>query len=366
MSESTTAFFRELAKIKLAKLDLPWLNLAGLNTGFGAATYLRNRPRDDGRSAPEQKSLAALQQPGLEGEEQIKALKKHKGNVAAEERAGAIAATSIGALVGYGGQKLLSKSNRAKDVGHTTSPEVAEALYRASMPVGPEIDRQPGIWAHRRPDNSGVFYMNSLGRGQSQHIPKGGNASWLERAKEEQALKDRKMPPGWIDYGYQHGATILPGGGNPHIAAHELGHAQFSAKPYAKFLRRANMPLGIATSIGSELLAARADPDSTTAKLAPAVAALGLAPMLGEEAYASIKGLQAMRKAGLPPEVIRHGAAQGARAWGAYAMKYGLPAVAAPYIIRKVRQYRMAQRQKAGLETSRDVGNQIDAMKSGE
>jgi hypothetical protein len=361
------SFFDELAKIKQAKID-PWWYPVGATAGLGGLGYLRHRSQEGGRSAPEQKTLAALQQPGLSREDQIGALKKHESAVENNERAGALLATTGGSLAGWGGKEILKKLNKDSDVGKSTSAEEAAKLYRAAFPkdnIPVEIDPSTGTMGVVRPNSSGVVFSPEWNRGQAQHTPKGGYAGKLGKDKERLGLRGRGIPEGVIDYGMQHGVTTMPGKANPMVAAHELGHAMFSEKPYAKVFRRAGMPLGVASMLGSSYMAAKGDPDSTSAKLAPAVAALGLVPMLGEEAYASIKGLQLMRKAGLPAEAIRHGALQGGRALGAYASKFGIPAVAAPYIIRKVRQYRMKQRENAGLETSQDLGSQLDALKSG-
>lgn len=354
---------RQAILARLKDID-PWWIPVGMTAGLGTYGYVRNRPQEGGRSAPEQKSLENLQAAGSSNQEQLEALQKHKANVAAEERAGAVLAGVGGSVAGWGGKELLKRINKAKDTGHTTSPEQAEALYRSILPKDDaHVNRDAGMWGTvRKDDGSATFYFGDADRGQAQHIPPGGYAGKFGRDKEVQGLLRRGIPEGIVAHGLEHGATLLPGEANPHVAAHELGHAAFSRKPYAKAFRRAAVPLALASSLGADTLAARSDPDSTTSKLAPAMAALGLIPMLGEEAYASIKGIQGMRKAGLPKEVIRHGAAQGARAWGAYAMKYGLPVVASPYIIRKVREYRMNQREKAGLETTRDLDPQIEAL----
>lgn len=361
----TASFFEELASIKQAGID-PWWIPVGISTGLGAYGYLKNRPREDGRSGPEQQSLQNLPEAGVQNGDSLDALKEHRKNVAAAERAGGTLGITGASLVGWGGKELLKRRNRVTDKGYSTSPETAEALYRSTLPPDAgEILRNDTTWGARRGDNSAVLYFDDAGREQAQHIPPGGYSGALGKDKEILNLTRRKIPGAVIAHGMEHGATLLPGKANPHVAAHELGHAAFTLKPYAKLFRKAGTPVGIASAIGADMMASRADPDSAAAKAAPAVAALGLVPMLGEEAYASIKGLQGMRKAGLTGELLRHGAAQGSRALGAYAMKYGLPIVASPYIIRKVRQHRIAQREKAGLETTKDLDKQISASQEG-
>jgi|WetSurMetagenome_2_1015567.scaffolds.fasta_scaffold46275_3 hypothetical protein len=378
MSMLPAAFFDELAKIKsaagvlragldrLKKVD-PWWIPVGLTAVGGGASYLRNRPEEGGRSAPEQASLAVLNKPDMSLEEELQALKKHRKNVSNEELAGGALATVGGSIAGWGGKELLKRKLMAQEKGWTTSPETAKALHDAILPTdGAAFHQHPsGMFLVQHPDKSAVAYSPEFTLMQGRHIPPESHFGRLSRDRAINDMLHAGVKPELIVHGLEHGATVLPGAANPHVAAHELGHAAFTLKPYSKALRRASMPLALGSSLASGAMSF-SDPDSTSAKLAPAVAAAGLAPMLGEEAYASIKGIQGMRKAGLPPEVIRHGMAQGARAWGTYAMKYGLPAVAFPYIVRKVRQYRMGQREKAGLETSRDLTKRIEALQGNE
>lgn len=378
MTPDRAALCDELAKNKLAAGALrsawgklksvdPWWLQTGLTAGTGGATYLLNRPDKDGRSAPEKKSLKAVSDQTLPPEEHLHALKKHKKNVENEESSGALLASVGGSLAGWGGKELLKRRLAAKEKGWSTSPEVAKGLHDAILPKEDVVLNQhpAGPFLIQRPDKSAIGYDPEFSLQQGRHIPPADHFGSIARDKAILSMQRAGVPDEFIIHGLNHGATVLPGKANPHVAAHELGHAAFTLKPYSKALRRISAPLALATSIGSGAMAFK-DPDSTAAKLAPAVAAAGLAPMLGEEAYATLKGIQGMRKAGLPPDVIRHGMAQGARAWGTYAMKYGLPAVAFPYIVNKVRKYRMGQREKAGLETSRDLTNQIEALQGNE
>lgn len=336
------SFFDELGKIKLA-LD-PWLGKAGIDTALGTASLLRHRARDGGRSAPEQKTLQALSDQDLKGEDVLPALKAHKGNVSAQERAGSGLAYTGAGLAGFGGSRLLNRSFMTAEKGGTSRAEVGKLV--GSMFPGQEAS----LAGH-------LLYDPEAGFEQAHHIPKGGySLTQIEK------LRKAHIPEDTIDYAMKNGLTILPGKASPHTVAHELGHAAFGRMGMSKLVRRVATPSMLGGAVGAGVLASQSDPDSVSAKAAPLLAAAGLVPKLGEEAYASLKGLSGMRAAGMSPEVIRAGQKQLGKAFGSYASKYLLPAMAAPYLIRKFRQHGIAKREQAGLETSQDLSRQISAL----
>jgi hypothetical protein len=92
------------------------------------------------------------------------------------------------------------------------------------------------------------------------------------------------------------------------------------------------------------------------------MAAAGVAPMLGEEAMASINAIKSMKRTGFSPQQLSMGKKQLGRAFGTYALGLGLPAIAAPYIIRKVKQYNQSRREKQGLESPGQLQQRINSL----
>jgi hypothetical protein len=129
---------------------------------------------------------------------------------------------------------------------------------------------------------------------------------------------------------------ISPPNVGRHILAHELGH-----EAAARGLGRLQVPLRRLGPVVQQAVAPgvalAADPDSTAAKAAPLLALAGTAPILGEEAYASLKGYGALKRMSASPAELAIARRQLGKAFLTYA-GHAAPWVAAPYVIRKVRQ----------------------------
>jgi hypothetical protein len=96
--------------------------------------------------------------------------------------------------------------------------------------------------------------------------------------------------------------------------------------------------------------------------LSPLISAAGVAPIIGEEAAASIHALKLMKSMGYPPEALSTARRQLGKAFGTYALGLGAPVVAAPYIVRKIKQWNQARRAKAGLPSSGELKNRVEAL----
>ena len=371
MRASHRSLFQELEKIAID----PWLGLAGLDAAQGAYSLMKNRPQEGGRSSSEQKSLKRVANPLLNQDELVRELKEHKKNVSASEGAGSgLATAGVGGL-GFLGKELSNKDFLASEIGNRTTPQDVDKLYNSMVqptpgkvyvsmvPPGTAPEYPEGLYALEHAGKPDVILRPEADTMKAHHIPKGGFNGRLGRAAEVDSLRRRGLTDLEIDRGLSHGLSILPGKAGPHVAAHEMGHLAFEGTRLGKLTRGLRNPILMGATVGSGYLANKADPDSTASKLAPLVAATGLVPTLGEEAYATVKGLSGMRRAGYSSEAVRQGAKQLGKAFGSYGLKYGLPAIAAPMIIRKIRQNRMEQRRKAGLETSSDISEAIRALR---
>lgn len=358
---------------KRAAVD-PWLTLAGLDAAHGAYSLFKNRPRESGRSKAEEQSLSRVANPLLNKDQAIAELKEHRKRVSAFEGAGSGLAVGGTAGLGYLGKTLLNRSVLNAEKGQTTTPRDVANLYDAMIrPKEGEIgmsvikpgmhpEYPEGAFVLEHKDRPTTLLRNDADMMRAHHIPKGGYSRFLGRAAEVDDLRRRGITENEIKSGLEHGMSILPGKAGPHAAAHELGHMAFENTGVGKLTRGLRTPIMVGSTVGSGLLASRGDPDSTSAKLAPLVAAAGLVPTLGEEAYATVKGLKGMRDAGYSRQAISQGAKQLGKAFGSYGMKYGLPAIATPIIIRNIRKARMAKRHESGLETSQDVREAIKGL----
>lgn len=175
--------------------------------------------------------------------------------------------------------------------------------------------------------------------GQAVHVPKGGVLPEVLHGIEKGQYKNMGIPKEVVERGLKRGVSVMPGQAGPHVGAHELGHGRWGASGIGKILRvtkaRNAAPLfvGTAGTIMSGL-----DPDSTASKLAPVASAASLAPMLTDEAAASIHAIRGMRRAGYSAAQIAKGKKQLLKAFGTYALGMGVPTVAAPVLARHMRK----------------------------
>lgn len=348
-----TATLRGLTD-EFEKIALDPLQTSLLSAGIGSAVELgvHGPWGKGGRSFAEMGSEKGLQQ--KDPKKKLKALKEHEAIVRQAESGGLAGAAGVAPQIAgmYGAGKLLApslmKGERAavQRFGKTT-PQAMEALSK-----------------HMGPGAKNFHVLENGGIGQALHIPKGGMLpfkklrDWIERPQ----LRNRGISDALIDRGHAEGLSLIPANAGIHVGAHELGHGQFGATGIGRVTRHLRLPAGIGGAIGANYMATR-DPDSKAAKWAPAVGALGVAPILGEEAMASFNALRAMKRAGHSPEAMSVAKKQLGKAWGTYGLALGLPAVAAPYAIRKLRQHRMAKREKQGLTGSDEYRTQIQKLK---
>ena len=96
-------------------------------------------------------------------------------------------------------------------------------------------------------------------------------------------------------------------------------------------------------------MAALADPDSAVSKAAPIVGAAGIAPILLDEGYASLKGYGTMKRMGTYSKpALKSARRQLLKAFGTYGLATALPAVAAPLAIRYARKRHKRKSEEQG------------------
>lgn len=108
---------------------------------------------------------------------------------------------------------------------------------------------------------------------------------------------------------------------SPEFAAHELGHAALKSRIgkailHNPILKAVLPPLG--SYAGLMAAAVPDDPRSTWVTAAPAIAALGEAPTLVEEARASLRAMKGLRTMGLAPKLISAARGNLLKAFGTY------------------------------------------------
>lgn len=147
---------------------------------------------------------------------------------------------------------------------------------------------------------------------------------------------------------YRHKANAAvahrtPSGGSlrGHIAAHELGHARIHNKPVlGKALRfgKGAQPLAMLLSTSLAGVGGVLDDDDPRRRLADVAqygGAVAAAPTLIDEAYASLKGYQALKKYVRNPEIRRAARRDLLRAYGTYAAA-AAPVIAAPFAVKGI------------------------------
>jgi hypothetical protein len=303
------------------------------------------------------------------------ALKDQKGSASKAENVGAgLGTAGLGASGLLIKNKLIMPSIRAGEKGLTTSDQDLVKMY------GHLKGKLEGVGSPV-PD---PFVVPGGGLDVGLHVPKGGyqpgflrgweakqNAAPFEQALHAQnAQLGRTVSPVAARAKAEElalkamggkGALVLPTGVGPHIAAHEMGHSLFGSSGLGKFTKFMRNPGYLGAAAGTAVAAA-SDPDSTASKLSPLIAAAGIAPYLGEEAAASLKGLKIMKETGFSPAQLSTGRRQLGKAFGTYAAGIGLPVIAAPYLIRKFKEHNRNRRAEKGLESPGQLQSRIDSI----
>jgi len=125
----------------------------------------------------------------------------------------------------------------------------------------------------------------------------------------------------------------------PQFAAHELGHGRLWNK--SDRLRKVLMgsrALAPLATLGTTIGAGVADTDSKFSKAMPLAGLAATAPVLADEAYASLKGYGALKRIGSKPAVLRTARRQLGKAFGTYGLGIAAPAMLAPYLTRKIKE----------------------------
>ena len=401
------AFVDEMAKLAIPSLQrigelmegYPHETGAAITGLLGAADLAKHGPwGKGGRSRGEAKASRTVQ--GLEQQDQTDpqvqerlrdALSKQRNAASGAERAGSLlgAAGLEGASI-YASNKLLAPSIFKADRGSVTTLDELIALHSdltkqmghavpiTAMPEGrfwhalsiPKGGFQPGFMRKREARKyEPVFYKNHV-EGAKEQLDqlKETNpelyADWTSKGDpidyEAIAAESKRDAVQALETGY----VMAPMKAGPHFSAHEFGHALFGNSTIGKLTHAARVPAALAGIAGGMTAASVADPDSTTSKLSPLMAAGGVAPILGEEAMASINAIRSMKRTGFSPQQLSMAKKQLGKAFGTYGMVLGLPAIAAPYLIRKFKQYNQSRREEQGLPSVGQLQQRISSLPS--
>ena len=363
---------------------------AGITGALGLEELYRHGPWGAaGRSKPEAKALQSVSK--LEKQDQTDPQVQGQLRSSLSDQAKAVRrAELVGAPLGIAGaqaggllasRKLFRNQIRKVEKGQVTSPEQLQALHS-------DLTKQLG---YAVPTTG----LPEGGYADALTIPKGGVYPRFMRGMEEakyapvfeaNMLKEvgpqideiRRVNPALADVllgkvkehaaQYAHdaidkGHILAPSKAGPHFAAHEFGHALFGGSGVGKLTRAVRLPGFMLGNIAGATTATIADPDSTASKLSPLMSAAGMAPMLGEEAMASINAIKSMRRTGVfSPAQMSLAKKQLGRAFGTYGLSLGLPAIAAPYLIRKFKQYNQARREEQGLPSVGQLQQRITSL----
>lgn len=145
--------------------------------------------------------------------------------------------------------------------------------------------------------------------------------------------------------------TLLGGASSGATAAHELGHANLHQRfgnlvtvpSMISRVIQANPRLGTAVAGSGALAGAIADEDSRLGDAAQYVGAAAMAPMLADEAYASIKGYGALKKYLKTAAERRAARRHLLKAFGTYGAAAS-PIIVAPIAARQIKK-RLAERE---------------------
>jgi hypothetical protein len=352
MQPSTVAFFDELEKIAIDPLRAS-LIAQGVT---GAMDIGLHGPWSEGGISPVERQMQqqllgakAMQRAAKDKEKAekqiVKAMKARAQAAESAEMAGAPLGMGAVQAGGFLGARQLGKSIHKGERGLLTTSKDIARLQQAIAPKA-AVELVPG------------------GIEQAVHIPKGGILPRPLRPIEEWQYKVRGIDPSLVQKGFEGGVSLAPIRSGAHVGAHELGHAAVGATRLGRVGRFLRFPLGIGGGIGGMIAASKADPESATAKyVAPALAAASVAPVLGEEAAASIKAVRGMRRAGFGQPAISAAKRQLAKAFGTYGLAFGAPVVASPFIIRAVRKYRQKSREEKGLPSYKELQQQYKERK---
>jgi len=185
---------------------------------------------------------------------------------------------------------------------------------------------------------------------RSVAIPKGGALPSIGRPLERMFYERAGIPEKVVEEGWKRGVVIAPKS-SPEFLAHELGHQALRKNLVARGLLRWLRPgAPIAGAITAATMMAKSDADSTTNKLAPAVAAAGMVPMLADEALASRLAMKTIRESGrYTPEAValmRKNLLKAFGTYGAVSLAGLLPIAAAAYSRPYVAKWRAKAREK--------------------
>jgi hypothetical protein len=306
MQPDYTAFLDELEKIAI---DEVLVQQIGATVG-GALGGLRNLPvkgRSKAQEAVDRKIEAARADPTT-SEGKMKKLEKakRKAQIRAEMSYGQLATAPAG-LAGIALAKAIGKKMRFSDIG---TPEMASAL-------GKELHSK----MKRVPVSSA---------GKAVFIPEGGMLPKILRPLEELFYKNRKMPMTEVRKAIRKGGAVFAPVASPEVLGHELGHAALRRGKWPSRLWTAGRIGGPVAGLllASHMLGAE-DPKDWKVKAAPLMAAASVAPVLAEEALASKKSLEAIKKVApeLSTKVLKGMKGGLGRALGTYGAVLGMSAV---------------------------------------
>lgn len=370
---------------------------AAITGGLGAYGFAKHGPWGaGGRSKGEAKAYQSVQKledqdqqdPQVQEELRRALTNQRKAARGAEGAGGWLGAAGLGGAAIHASRRLFDSPMIKDDMGTVTTYGDLKALHSdLTNQLGYDIPVSAlpeGQFEDALSIPKGGFLPKFLRKWEAgKHVPafaarNMSDLKWhLDQLKvEDPELYEEFMHNNPIDIGASNlaaskkdalqaletGHVMAPMKAGPHFTAHEFGHAMFGNSTLGKLTHMARTPTAYAGGLAALTAATATDPDSTASKLSPLMAAAGVAPILGEEAMASINAIKAMKRTGFSPQQLSMGKKQLGRAFGTYALGLGLPSIAAPYIIRKVKQYNQGRRERQGIESPGQLQQRINSL----
>ena len=374
------AFVDELSK--LAAVD-PRFGTA-VTGMLGAVGLYKHGPwGPGGRSKGEaeaQRTVQELEQQDQEDPQALKSALSNQRNAArgAELAGGWLGAAGVGSGGLYAANRLAKHMVNAEKLGPRTAPEDVIALhsdltkqlgYGVPTTFLPESDLTHGLSIPKGGVSPRIMKNMEADKYVPHFIKRLAIARKLINPDLEETESDLAKAPPIVARAkkdalrsLETGHVFAPLNAGPHITAHEFGHQAFRGSGVGKLTNKVRFPASLVGNIAGLTTATAADPDSTASKLSPLMSAAGIAPIIGDEAMASINAIKAMKRTGFSPQQLSLGKKQLAKAFGTYALGLALPSIATPYIIRKVKQHNQARRERQGLESSGQLQQRINSL----
>jgi hypothetical protein len=252
-------------------------------------------------------------------------------------------------LAGLGGAGLVAQTTGLGNalMGGSLSRDVSNSGLRTTAE---EAEKLRGtIHPH-----GGMLLDKYLLPTQAGHVDRRGVRKPAVYNQLERAVRTGELSKEELEKAMQGGLSLASPYGGAHFLAHELGHGHLRQSGLGKVIAGLRWPGVAVGGLGGLVASTAADPDSPVSKYAPLAGALGVAPMMADEAYASLKGYGAMKRLGYDPQALSAARRQLGKAFGTYGLGIAAPLIATPFAVRKIKQkLKERQARRAAAELAR-------------